>query len=114
MKKTINPSWTRFVLSIACIGVFPALLIAAGMEDRDSWLSIAATCFLFVSLAGFFSRGWARLRKEHAIKPILPSETDRIRQILIGPVVPAIIWFTVTILVVIVVVIVTVFSGRAT
>jgi hypothetical protein len=100
MTKTLKLSWTRFGFCFAVIGIFPALLIASSINNRD-WTATAVVCLLFFSLVGFFSLGWARLRQANAAQPILVTETDRIRKLLIGPVVPAVIWFTSTVLVIV-------------
>ena len=113
MTKTLKLSWTRFGVCFAVIGIFPALLIVSGINDRDSWPATAAVCLLFLSLMGFFSLGWARLRRANAIQPILVTETDRIRQFLIGPVAPAVFWLVGTVLVIIALAVASALYGHA-
>ena len=113
MAMTLELSWTRFGFCFAVIGIFPALMIISNINDRDSWTATTAVCLLFLSLMGFFSLGWARLRRENAAKPILVTESDRILQLLIGPVIPAVAWFAITVLVIIVFAVASALFGRA-
>ncbi|QIL21071.1 hypothetical protein [Thermomonas sp. HDW16] len=83
------------------MSIFPAFLIISGIKDRDTWPAAVAVCLLFLSLFGFFSLGWARLRRANATQPILATEIDRVRQLLIGPIGPAVAWFVGTFLVII-------------
>jgi hypothetical protein len=98
MTKTLKLSWLRFSFCIAIFGIFPALLVASNIKAGHVGSSTVAIFLLYVSLVSFFSLGWARLRKANALQPILVTETDRILQLLIGPIVSAGIWFASTIL----------------
>lgn len=91
MTNSLRLSWTRFGFSFAIFGILAALLI-------NSWSSAVMVGLFFISAVGFFGRGWARLRKENAVRPILRTETDRARRVLIGPPIAAAIWFAATIL----------------
>ena len=113
MTRTLKTSWLRFAFCFAVIGIFPVLLTTLSIKDRDSWTATAAVWLLFLSMAVFFLRGWARLRVENAARPILVTETDRILRLLIGPVVPAVAWFTSTILVIIIFTVTSAVLGRA-
>ena len=99
MTKTLKLSWTRFGFCLAVLGIFPAFLIISDVNSRDSWTASAAVCLLSLSLVGFFSLGWVRLRRANAIQPILATDTDRIRRLLIGPVGLALAWLIGTVLV---------------
>ncbi|WP_233264046.1 hypothetical protein [Lysobacter panacisoli] len=80
-------------------GIF-AVVIGPSIQNEDSWsLAVVLGSFL-VSLFGFFARGWARLRKENAVRPVMRTDAERFRRLLIGPPVAAAIWFAATILVV--------------
>ncbi|MGO4223664.1 hypothetical protein AB4Y64_17655 [Lysobacter sp. TAF61] len=98
MDRTLNLSWARFGLGLTIASVFPALLIASKIDDRDSWPDIVAICFLLLSVFVFVARGWARLRKANAAEPLSAWETDRIRQLLIGPVGSRLVWFSFTVI----------------
>lgn len=113
MTKTINLSWSRFCFCFAAIGIFPVLLIISGINDKDSWSATAAVCLFFISLMGFFSLGWGRLRRANAIQPISMAETDRILQLLIGPIFPAVAWFVGTIFAIIAFVVASTLYGYA-
>ncbi|MDR7134093.1 glucan phosphoethanolaminetransferase (alkaline phosphatase superfamily) [Lysobacter niastensis] len=113
MTQTLKLSWTRFAFCFAVIGIVPALLITSNINSRDSWAATAAVCLLFLSLVVFFSLGWARLRKANAAQPILATETDRIRRLLVGPFVPAAVWFASTILAIIALAVASALLGRA-
>lgn len=113
MSNTLKLSWLRFGFCLGVIGIFPTLLIASNINNRDSWSTTAAVLLLFLSLVSFFSLGWIRLRRENAAKPIPVTEAGWIIKLLIGPVVTAVIWFVSTIIVIIVFVVASMLAGRA-
>lgn len=113
MTKTLNLSWRRFGFGFAVIGIFPALIVVASINNQDSWPANVAICFLFLSLVSFFSLGWARLRRANSAQPILVTDSARILRLLVGPVFPAAAWFSITFLAVVAIVVASAFIGRA-
>ncbi|KRD31822.1 MULTISPECIES: hypothetical protein [unclassified Lysobacter] len=93
MPDTVNLSWGRFALAIGVLNGVPLLLALTG-NGLDSSLMIV--WLVAISLSIFFAFGWARLRRENAVSPLSAFDKDRFKRVLIGPPVPAIVWFAAT------------------
>lgn len=89
--------WPRFLFVAAILAIFPVLLVASSISDRNNWPATAAVSIMFLSMVVFLALGWARLRRANASQSIAASDTHQILKHLIGPTVPAVVWFVATI-----------------
>jgi len=72
-------------------------MIATSISDQDRWLVIGAIAPVFVSIFVFIGFGWARLRRANSTSPINVKDFAQILKHLIGPIIPAAIWMSLTI-----------------
>lgn len=93
MHGQMSVSWSRYCLAIGALNCVPLLLaIANGGLDSN----LAIVWLVLLSVCAFMGFGWARLQREHAIRPLTIMDMDRARRLLIGPLIPAVVWFALT------------------
>jgi hypothetical protein len=90
-------AWSRFI--VICLVAVAFLLFLASAADDGSLVTLSAPAVVVISLLIFFGRGWARLRNAASMQRLRTSDAAEIRRILIGPMLPAILWFVLTLVV---------------
>ncbi len=98
MNQQLQLSWQRFAFCIIALSVIPAIMIATSVSDQNRWLIIGAIVPVFVSIFVFMGFGWARLRRANSTSPLNAKDFSQIFKHLIGPIIPATIWMSLTIL----------------
>jgi hypothetical protein len=95
-QKRLNLSWSRFFFMFLGMGAIFILIAALGTIGGGSWEATAAPIILFISVMVFFAFRWRQIRKAVAPEKIAFVDTDQIPRLLIGPVLPAVLWFLLT------------------
>jgi hypothetical protein len=89
--------WWRFALL-----AFIALSVIGGVTvhrfQPGDWRTVVAMAVFGMSLVGFFAYRWRHMRADAAIGRPTPEEFNRSpRAYVLGPVLPLVVWFAVTI-----------------
>jgi hypothetical protein len=99
MQKYLDLSWTRFIAVMLFNCSILALIVVAEGPDKESWFTLSMLCLVFASILVFVTLGFVRLRQANAQEQIAVNDVGRILKHMIGPVVPAALWFLLTALV---------------
>jgi uncharacterized membrane protein len=89
--------WWRFaVVAFLALSIISGITLL-GFQPGNRRTSVAMAVF-GVSLVGFFAYRWRRLRADAAIGRPTPEEFNRSpRAYILGPVLPLVVWFAVTV-----------------
>ncbi len=99
--KDLTLSWSRFFVSAAFISALPILLVYLSISNNRSWLVTIIIFIILISLLSFMAIGWNRLLNANETSPISSVDTGQILEHMIGPALPAFIWFVATIAVIV-------------
>jgi hypothetical protein len=102
--KTLNFSWSRFFVSSAYISALPIFLAYLSISNNRGWLVPITLFIMLISALSFMATGWKRLRNANEASPISSTDTSQILDLMIGPALPAFIWFVATIAVIVTVI----------
>ena len=97
MQTHIDTSWPRIAIVLLVI-LLPALVFVPLAASKDSGPAIVAAGLSYVSMLVFMTLGLMRLRRANEHDPIATTDIAAILKHLLGPVIPAVIWLAVTLL----------------
>ncbi|WNH52393.1 hypothetical protein [Stenotrophomonas oahuensis] len=94
--KPFQLGWGRFARVAIMFLLLAAGCIAldSGEDDIGAGTPMAISVVLMLA---YQATGWRRMQRAHAVEPLSLSQLDRVMKVMIGPIIPAVIWVVVII-----------------
>ncbi len=96
LNKPLQLGWGRFARVAIMFLLLAAGCIALDSGEDDIGPGIPMAISVVLMLA-YQATGWRRMQRAHAIEPLSLSHLDRVMKVMIGPIIPAVIWIMVII-----------------